>query len=208
MIKKKNLLSGIGNYDQTNKYYNDWSNTYDQTLLRWDYRAPKNSSKILKSYLQYKPKNLLDLACGTGLFAERMIRMFPSTIIDGVDISKKILAEARKKNIYRHLIYCNFDNEFKFKEKYDLISCIGALTYTKNPYKLFCNIYKNTSKNGHFIFTQRLDLWKKQNYTSLIEDLSSSWKKIFISKPMLYLPNNSDFANKIKIKITLLKKKN
>jgi predicted TPR repeat methyltransferase len=206
MIKSKSLIKGIGNYTETSRYYNKWSTTYDKNLLEWEYKAPKKASLIIKSYLNFEPKNILDLACGTGLFAEKIIKIYPKVKIDGMDISKKILLQAKNKNIYRKLICKNFDKIFLLNQKYELISCIGAMTYTKNPKKLILQINKITKTKGYFIFTHRVDLWKKENYSSLLKDLSNKWESIYISKPILYLPKHSDFNNKVKIKIALLKK--
>ena len=92
------------------------------------------------------------------------------------------------------------------KDKYDLVSCIGAMTYTKDPKTLLINILKLTKKNGFFIFSHRTDLWEKQNYTKLLFDLKKKWEKVKISRPLLYLPKNPDFKKKIKIRIALLRK--
>lgn len=206
MVKLKSLVGGFENYLETNRYYDNWSTTYDQTLLSWRYKAPEKSSLIAKIYVSPKPKNILDLACGTGFFAEEIKKIYPKSLIDGVDLSKKILAQAKSKNIYNQLICFNFDKKFSLNKKYDLISCIGALTYTKDLKKLFSNIYNNTNFKGYFIFTHRIDLWKKYQFTNFLQSISHKWRKVFISRPILYLPNNSEFANKIKIKIVLLKK--
>ena len=206
MTKFKSLIDGIGDYKETNKYYDNWSINYDKKLLSWNYRTPLKSALILKSYLSKPPINLLDLACGTGLFAEEILKIFPQTNIDGIDISKKILAKAEEKKIYKKLYCCNFDKNIMTKIRYDLISCIGAMTYTKDPKILLKNIYKLTKKNGFFIFSHRTDLWEKQNYTKLLLDFHKKWKTIKISRPLLYLPKNPDFKKKIKIRIALLKK--
>ena len=121
MTKFKSLINGIGNYEQTNKYYDNWSSSYDKTLLSWNYKIPFKASAVLKSYLDRSPKRLLDLACGTGLFAEEILKIFPNTIIDGIDISKKILIEAKSKNIYSKLICSNFDTNLSLKNKYNVM---------------------------------------------------------------------------------------
>ena len=207
MTKFKSLINGIGNYEQTNKYYDNWSSSYDKTLLSWNYKIPFKASAVLKSYLDRSPKRLLDLACGTGLFAEEILKIFPNTIIDGIDISKKILIEAKSKNIYSKLICSNFDTNLSLKNKYNVISCIGAMTYTKDPIKLIKDVSKITHNNGFFIFSHRVDLWKKQKYSNILINLSKIWEIIYISRPLLYLPKNVDFNKTIKIKIALLKKK-
>ena len=47
MPKTKSLLDGIGNENVTEKYYDDWAINYDQTLKKWNYKAPKKAVKIL-----------------------------------------------------------------------------------------------------------------------------------------------------------------
>lgn len=206
MTKFKSLINGVGDYKKINKYYDNWSSNYDKKLLSWSYRTPLNASLILKSSLSIPPKNLLDLACGTGMFAEEILKIFPETNIEGIDISKKILLKAKAKKIYKKLYCYNFDKNIPINKKYDLISCIGAMTYTKDPKTLLAVILKLTKKNGFFIFSHRTDLWEKQDYTSLLSNFKQKWKKIKISRPLLYLPKNPDFKNKIKIRIVLLKK--
>ena len=186
MIKPKSLLKGVGNHKITNIYYDNWSNSYDATLNNWNYRAPKKVSMILKSYLSMPPKNILDIACGTGLFAEKILKFFPQSSIDGLDISRKILNQARNKKIYRKLSCSNFDKKLILDQEYDVVSLIGAMTYSENPKKLILKIHDLTKPRGFFIFTHRNDLWKKQNFSNLIESLLNKWKKILISRPLLY----------------------
>ena len=150
MIKKfnnnyKSLLSGIGNHTDTKNYYDKWANNYDKTLKNWNYKSPSNACKILKSYLSVAPKYTLDLACGTGLFAEELLKIYPSIVIDGIDISLNILKKAKKKKIYRQLIHSNFDKKLFFKTKYDLISCIGAMTYTLDPLIFIDQVFNYTN---------------------------------------------------------------
>ena len=207
MTKTKSLLKGIGNYVATTKYYDEWSSNYDMALHKWNYRAPSKAALILKKYLTKKPDYILDLACGTGLFAQEILKFYPKTTIDGIDISKKILKEASKKNIYRKLYSGNFDFKIPINYEYDLVSCIGALTYSKKPKKLILSICDSVKKDCTFIFTHRLDLWEKQKYDIILKEISNKWKIIFISRPILYLPKNYNFGKKIKIRFVVLKKR-
>ena len=77
----KFLVSGVGNINKTRKYYDNWSENYDATLKLWNYQAPKKSIKFLKETTNIKPKNILDLACGTGLFGAELKKIFPNSII-------------------------------------------------------------------------------------------------------------------------------
>jgi len=202
----KSLVSGVGNLTKTTKYYDDWSENYDETLKLWNYQAPKKSIKILKETINKEPKNILDLACGTGLFGAELKKIYPKSCIYGSDISKKSLKITLKKKIYIKLQKNNFEKLHHYKIKFDLISLIGSMTYCKNFNKLFTNITKNIKKKGFVLFTHRVDLWKKQDFTNILKKNQKTLKIYRISRPLNYLPSNKDFKNKIKIRIVLLQK--
>ena len=206
MSNFKSLVSGVGNLSKTTKYYDDWSENYDATLKLWNYQAPKKSIKFLKEKINIKPKNILDLACGTGLFGAELKKVYPKSHIYGSDISKKSLKISSGKKIYKKLQIKNFEQLHHYKIKFDLISLIGSMTYCKNFDKFFANIYKNIKEKGFVIFTHRIDLWEKQDFLSILKKHQKSLKINKISRPLNYLPLNNDFKNKIKIKIVLLQK--
>ena len=206
MSNFKSLVSGVGNLNKTTKYYDDWSEKYDETLKLWNYQAPKKSIKFLKETTNFKPNNILDLACGTGLFGAKLKKVYPKSHIYGSDISKKSLKISSEKKIYKKLQIKNFEQLYNYKIKFDLISLIGSMTYCKNFDKLFVNINKNIKQKGFVLFTHRIDLWQKQDFLNILKKHQKSLKIIKISRPLNYLPLNKDFKNKIKIKIVLLQK--
>ena len=202
----KSLLKGIGNKKDIEKYYDNWSSSYDETLYKWNYKAPLQSVKILKKYIKTKPKFILDLACGTGLFVDKFLKVYPDCICDGSDISRKILDISKKNGKYRYLYKKSFENKIQIVNKYSVVSLIGSMTYCKNHQSLFKLVSYYLGKNGYFIFTQRVDLWKELKFDNVLEKLTD-FNSIYISRPLNYLPNNKDFGSNIKIRIVLLKKK-
>ena len=206
MIKKDSLVSGIGNQAKTKLYYDTWSNDYDATLESWDYKIPFKSSQLLKKNLKIDPERILDLACGTGLFGSEVRKIYKKSIVYGLDISNSSLKIARQKNVYYKLQCLSFEKKIKYNFKFDLISLMGSMTYAKNFKKLFNNVLFNLKKNGFFIFTHRIDLWKKQNFDNLIEKFNKFLFVEYRSKPLNYLPENRNFSNKVKIRIMVLKK--
>ena len=202
----KSLVSGVGNINKTRKYYDDWSENYDETLKSWNYKAPQKSIKFLQETTNIKPKNILDLACGTGLFGNELKKIYSNTEIYGSDISKKSLKITLGKKIYKKLQIKNFEQLHHYKIKFDLISLIGSMTYCKNFDKLFDNVNKNIKEKGFVLFTHRIDLWEKQDFVSILKKYQKTLKIIKISRPLNYLPLNKDFESKIKIKIVLLQK--
>ena len=202
----KSLLKGIGYKRDVEKYYDNWSSSYDETLYKWNYKAPLQSVKILKKYIKTKPKFILDLACGTGLFVDKFLQIYPDCICDGSDISRNILDISQRNGKYRYLYKKSFENKIKITNKYNIVSLIGAMTYCDNHQLLFKLVSYYLSKNGYFIFTHRVDLWKKLKFDNVLEKITD-FNSIYISRPLNYLPNNKDFGSDIKIRIVLLKKK-
>ena len=200
------LLKGIGNSEEIKKFYDNWSKSYDMTLKEWGYIAPSHSTRILKKKLNKNPKYLLDLACGTGLFVEKFKKIFPKCICDGTDISKEILEISNSKGLYRNLYQTSFENKINLKNRYDLVSLIGAMTYCANHNLLFKLVNSYLVKGGLFIFTQRIDLWDKLKFDDIINN-QDNFKKIYKSRPINYLPKNKDFGQDIKIRIIVLQKK-
>ena len=205
MTKVKSLLDGIGNEALTEKYYDDWALNYDQTLKKWNYKAPLKAVNVM-SLLKKNINSNLDLACGTGMFAVKLKKNYPNVTIDGCDISFQSLKIAKKKKLYRKLFKQSFEKKINIIKKYDSVSMIGSMTYCKKPKKLFLLINDYLKKNGIFIFSHRIDLWKKQNFDSIINNFNQYFKLIYKSRPLSYLPKNSSFSNKIKIRIVILEK--
>ena len=87
-----------------------------------------------------------------------------------------------------------------------MVSLIVAMPYCKNHQSLFKLVSYYLAKNGYFIFTQRVDLWKELKFDNVLEKLTD-FDSIYISRPLNYLPKNKDFGSDIKIRIVLLKKK-
>ena len=200
------LRKGIGNRKDVERYYDEWSNTYDRTLHKWNYKAPLQSVNIFKKYVKTKPKYLLDLACGTGLFVEKFLQIYPDCICDGSDISRKILNVSKRNGKYRYLYKKNFENKIQIVNKYNLVSLIGAMTYCENHQSLFKLVSYYLAKNGYFIFTHRVDLWGELKFDNVLKSLIN-FELIYKSRPLNYLPKNKDFGSDIKIRIVLLKTK-
>ena len=202
MIKVKSLVDGIGNQIINEKYYDEWALNYDHTLKNWKYKAPvQAANKLIK--IKDKISSNLDLACGTGMFAKELKKKYPNIVIDGCDISSKSLKIAKLKNLYRNLFKKSFEKKIKITKKYDSVSMIGSMTYCKKPNVLLSLITNYLKKNGIFIFTHRIDLWEKQGFDSMITKYNKSFTLMLKSRPINYLPNNSSFSNKIKIRIVI-----
>ena len=201
------LLKGIGNSKEIKNFYDSWSIEYDKTLYDWNYKAPKQAALILKKYSIGKQRFLLDLACGTGLFAQEIRKIYPTIICDGTDISKKIINISLQKGLYRNCYLSNFEKNIKPDNDYNVVSLIGGMTYCSNYQLLFNHVFNYLTNKGYFIFTHRVDIWERFNFDKFLKLNEDKFEIIYKTRPLNYLPKNKDFGTKVKIRIILLRKK-
>ncbi|CAH1247896.1 WBSCR27 [Branchiostoma lanceolatum] len=115
----------------TAKCYDDWSGTYDKEIMtQLSCTGPRECADALEKALDgstRKEIRILDVAAGTGLVAERLVKK-GFTNIDAVDGSQGMLDLAQKKQIYRRLI-CDFvgPNPLDIEnDTYDAIACCAG----------------------------------------------------------------------------------
>ena len=121
----------------------------------WNY-YPEIFGEQLITWLQrrgFKPKNSMDLGCGTGILCEFLLNH--GIRAAGMDFSAGMIDIARESNgdipyeVADMITYCP-DTQF------DLVTCTGdALNHIRelaDIEKIFQNVYRYTSPGGYFIF--------------------------------------------------------
>ncbi len=101
--------------------------------------------------------DVLDAGCGTGLMGE-LLKPHAKTLT-GIDVSGKMLEEARAKNIYDH-VYQSDLNEFlqSHAENFDLVAATDVFIYIGELSDVFSNAQRALKKGGYFSFTvERLE---------------------------------------------------
>lgn len=113
---------------------------------------------ILKIFKKWKlePKNILDLACGTGKLAK--IFLDNGYTIEGLDISESMLNIAIKKGLK---VYQGNIVDFELGKKYDLILCVyDSLNYVlkqSDLQKCFKSVNRHLFEKGVLIFDMNSD---------------------------------------------------
>ena len=92
------------------KYYDKWSGKYDEEFVESEnYKYPEKISKLFMNLAESRHSPIADIGCGTGVLGEEFIDT--DMILDGYDISSGMLAEAKKKKVYRNLYECDITKE-------------------------------------------------------------------------------------------------
>lgn len=83
--------------DELMDLYEDWGARYDRDVNdTWGYSGPERTTFWLRHYLAPEGARMLDAGCGTGMVAVALSEG-GFRLIDGIDYSTAVLAEAAKK---------------------------------------------------------------------------------------------------------------
>jgi predicted TPR repeat methyltransferase len=130
---------------------------YDQTVLQaLDYRGHMHLQTLALRVLGplVAPWCILDLGCGTGLAGECFKEAARGGRLDGVDISPAMIEEARKRQIYDHLIVADFEAFLAAPgPSYRLILSADAIVYIGDLAPAFAGVASRLEPAGTFLFT-------------------------------------------------------
>jgi ubiquinone/menaquinone biosynthesis C-methylase UbiE len=76
-----------------------WSDHYDRCVLQWLLFGPSHRAIIqrIRDRFGDRPLRILDVGCGTGLFAARIRAAFPQAQVCGIDLVADMLAGGRDR---------------------------------------------------------------------------------------------------------------
>ncbi|MFP6746933.1 MAG: class I SAM-dependent methyltransferase [Alphaproteobacteria bacterium] len=184
------------------KSYDDWAVTYNETLAEWDYRAPGDAARLLRTTAP-SDAVILDAGCGTGLTGAALRAAGFRGPIDGLDLSPASLEEAEKQGVYRDLRQANFQSLplALAGNSYDALICVGVLTYVPDSAGILAEFARLVRPGGTVLATQRDDLFTERRFGETLASLASSGliANLTITEPQPYLPANPDFGDAIKV---------
>jgi ubiquinone/menaquinone biosynthesis C-methylase UbiE len=85
--------------DQAAEEFTRWSESYDRSILQWLLFGPSHRVLIrrIQAVAGTRPFRVLDVGCGTGLFAARMKAALPDAEVCGVDLVPDMLARGKPR---------------------------------------------------------------------------------------------------------------
>ena len=143
----RNMLFGVRNI------FDAFAPEFEKTLADLGYKTPEEIYAVLKKNNVAKTK-VLDLGCGTGLCGKYLKHFAGFKKLYGIDISTKMLEEAKRKNIYSEL-FCEDIVSFlrRGKKSFGLIVAADVLTYFSELDAVFDGVRNSLNKGGFFAFS-------------------------------------------------------
>jgi len=147
MTDGKNVLAGVRDI------FDAFAPEFEKTLADLGYKTPEEIYAVLKKNNVAKTK-VLDLGCGTGLCGKYLKHFSGFRKLYGVDISAKMLEEAKRKNVYSE-IFCEDIVSFlrRGKNRFGLIAAADVLTYFSELDAVFDGVRNSLNIGGFFVFS-------------------------------------------------------
>ncbi len=177
-LEARPWLSGICDTQSTEELknkYDGWAKTYDTDVRKdWSF-MPGNIARTLSQLLPHKETAILDAGAGTGLVGEALAQQ-GYTNITAVDLSEKMLAIAKEKQVYQHLFQGNLEDSSIFNNsvQFDVIITAGVFAYAHAGVEVLNNLFTFLKEEGIFLLTIRED-YRQQMQTALDQ---LSWQLI------------------------------
>jgi predicted TPR repeat methyltransferase len=136
--------------------FDHYSEHFDQHLTETlGYRVPAAIRDVLGRHHSAGGLTALDLGCGTGLVAPELQGIVAA--IDGVDISRQMVAKARERGLYRELragdLLEVLNRDQDFSGPYDLVTAADVFIYVGQLEEVFPAIRQVLVPAGLFAFS-------------------------------------------------------
>lgn len=146
--------------------FNNYALYYDEHLKGpLNYTLPQAVGRLLHRLVSTHIKKAIDLGCGTGLCASPLREL--SDHLTGIDISAKMLVQAKDKGMYDELIESELITFLTSDHHhYELAIAIDVLPYLGALDAFFRVIHERLTPQGLFLFTHELselEAWQLQD---------------------------------------------
>jgi ubiquinone/menaquinone biosynthesis C-methylase UbiE len=152
--------------------FDRWSRHYDRTWLQRFFFKPAH--RMLLQELQDDPRDLLDVGCGTGKFAVRVLGRLPQARVYGLDLSEGMLAVARHRSqaTKERLCLVRADSErLPFADNsFDSLTCTHSFHHYPHPKLVLAEMHRVLRPGGRlFIIDGDRDrLWGRFVFNFLV----------------------------------------
>jgi ubiquinone/menaquinone biosynthesis C-methylase UbiE len=117
---------------QVAQEFTSWSQSYDRSILQWLLFAPSHRALIrrIREATGDRPIKMLDVGCGTGLFASKLRECLPRVEVCAVDLVSEMLAKGQPRwRMHRgHVFPVRGDSErLPFASAtFDIVTCANS----------------------------------------------------------------------------------
>ena len=138
-------------FDSKKNFFDLWAPNYDFPLISPFYQAVH---KRMLTYADFPPDgHVLDLGCGTGKLFERLGKRYPQLTGMGLDLSPKMIAQAKAKNKYSDrldFIVGNAEEQPFPGDTFDAVFNTISFLHYPHPEKVLAEVERVLKPKGQF----------------------------------------------------------
>lgn len=176
-----NRAYGLKSTSEASTLYDEWAAKYDQHLTEMNYIFPGTAVNALTSTIgnssDHNKTKILDAGCGTGLVGVILSQNGFRTI-DGLDISKGMLEQAKKTGSYRSLWEADLTKPIECADQtYDVVICVG--TFTKGHVghdPALMEFLRVIRREGLVVATVIDEVWNSGGFKEKVDELARAQK--------------------------------
>jgi predicted TPR repeat methyltransferase len=135
--------------------FDQYSNSFETDLVnRLEYRIPTRLRELFSKYIpgDTRLSKVIDLGCGTGLSGQAFHDI--ADYLAGIDISKKMIEQAREKDIYDVLIVGELCEQLQqLPDLFDLFIAADVMIYIGNLESFFSAVGSKANPGAYFAFS-------------------------------------------------------
>ena len=171
--------------EDNKKLYAKWAASYESDFVtNQGYKHPQVIAEIFHNNLP-EVKKVIDIGTGTGLVGKYLKGHRPEIIIDGIDISPEMLAEAAKKEVYRNLYEQDLTLPvINTDAPYDALVTIGTFTHGHLGIEVLDNLIPLVKTDGYYVIAVNEAYFHEHNFLEKI--LTKKLNLIHMDKVHVY----------------------
>lgn len=134
-----------------------WSESYDRCILQWLLFGPSHRALIrrARAVLGERPARVLDIGCGTGLFASRLRAALPNVEVVGIDLVSEMIEQGRPRweRLGEHALPVQADSErLPFAAgSFDLVTCANSFHHYPHQDRALAEMHRVLRPGGRLM---------------------------------------------------------
>jgi ubiquinone/menaquinone biosynthesis C-methylase UbiE len=143
--------------EQAAREFSRWSAGYDRSVLQWLLFGPAHTALIarMRAQASARPMAILDVGCGTGVFAARIAQALPHANICGVDLVDDMLTggSARWHALRDQALPVQGDSErLPFRDRaFDFVTCANSFHHYPHQDRAVAEMHRVLKPGGRLL---------------------------------------------------------
>ena len=144
---------GVSTPEETRALYDRYSAQYDAEVAAQGYATPARVARALAEVSDDRSAPVLDFGCGTGL-SGLALAAEGFTVIDGMDLAADMLAQCRRRGLYRELTHIEADTDLGARRgAWSAIIACGVIGSGAAPVTVLDRLIDALGPGGLFAFS-------------------------------------------------------